>query len=365
MPKRVLILANSSTPSDVYHQIAHDTMPRIDYLDLRDRLHADLIDHTIYRHRLYNAIEPVERAMRLDWGLAAYAICHWHGYDAVLTLSEDVGLPLAFLLRLLRRPVRHVMVVHSILSARKKLMVKMLNVLGGIDAVVSLTQATARQVIQTYHLSPTQVMTVIDGADERFWRPQPHIQPDPRLALSIGQARRDYSTLLQAIAGLPLRLHLHASSQWYIQYKTKMGEPPANITFGNFLPYPCMRDLYSSAGFVVVPLQPDAHHSAGSATIKESMAMGKAVIVSSTGGAEDYVEHGKSGLIVPPGDVQALRQAIEMLVQNPGLAQEMGRYARQIVERRMTHEHKIAPLAQLVFAETKSVIGDFRFLILD
>jgi glycosyltransferase involved in cell wall biosynthesis len=40
------------------------------------------------------------------------------------------------------------------------------------------------------------------------------------------------------------------------------------------------------------------------------MAMGKLVVVTDCLGVRDYVEDGETGLVVPPGDVDALREAL-------------------------------------------------------
>jgi glycosyltransferase involved in cell wall biosynthesis len=56
----------------------------------------------------------------------------------------------------------------------------------------------------------------------------------------------------------------------------------------------------------------------------EAAAVGKPVIASDTGGLRDVVVHGESGLLVPPGDRHALRQAVERLLGDPALRERMG-----------------------------------------
>jgi glycosyltransferase involved in cell wall biosynthesis len=72
--------------------------------------------------------------------------------------------------------------------------------------------------------------------------------------------------------------------------------------------------------------------SAGFSAVLEACAAGRAVIASDTAGMREIVQHGETGLLVPTGDVQALRQAIERLWTLPDLAKEMGLAARQFVE---------------------------------
>jgi len=49
----------------------------------------------------------------------------------------------------------------------------------------------------------------------------------------------------------------------------------------------------------------------------EAMGYGKPVIASSAGGIVDIVADGETGLLVPPGDAEALAQAIRRAMDNP------------------------------------------------
>ncbi len=60
----------------------------------------------------------------------------------------------------------------------------------------------------------------------------------------------------------------------------------------------------------------------------ESMAAGTAVVATRAGVFETLVEDGKTGLIVDIGDVDALTAAIEKLMADPALAEEMGQAGR-------------------------------------
>ena len=64
----------------------------------------------------------------------------------------------------------------------------------------------------------------------------------------------------------------------------------------------------------------------------EAMAMGKPVIASEAGGLADLVEHGKTGLLVAPGDVGALRDAMTLLMRDEALRCEMATEAAERVK---------------------------------
>ncbi len=62
--------------------------------------------------------------------------------------------------------------------------------------------------------------------------------------------------------------------------------------------------------------------------VHEGMSRGKAVIGTRPGGHEDMIEDGKNGLLVPSGDVEALREAMQRLVASPAERERLGAQAR-------------------------------------
>jgi len=71
----------------------------------------------------------------------------------------------------------------------------------------------------------------------------------------------------------------------------------------------------------------------------ESMACGTPVICTNVGSMPEIVEDRVTGLIVPPNDPSALRQAIRFLREHPAIASEMGEHGRQRILQRFTWKH--------------------------
>ena len=132
---------------------------------------------------------------------------------------------------------------------------------------------------------------------------------------------------------------------------------PPNVSVGSF-DYVGMRQLYSAARFVVVPLL-EVDFQAGVTVILEAMAMGKAVIVSGTRGQTDVLRDLRNdgrgpiarewwpsfletssfaetlgrlatGFYVTPGDPDELRGSIQYLLDHPEVAEELGRNGRRV-----------------------------------
>lgn len=75
-------------------------------------------------------------------------------------------------------------------------------------------------------------------------------------------------------------------------------------------------------------VQPSLNEGMGRALI-EAMAAGRPVVASRTGGIPAIVEDRKTGLLVPPGDPDALAAAIAELIEHPEWARALGRAARE------------------------------------
>jgi glycosyltransferase involved in cell wall biosynthesis len=81
----------------------------------------------------------------------------------------------------------------------------------------------------------------------------------------------------------------------------------------------------------------------------EAMATGTPVVASRIGGLTDIVEDGVTGVLVPPGDVQALAAAMRRLVDDPALRGRMGERGRERVGR--FRERVVVPRFERVYED--------------
>jgi glycosyltransferase involved in cell wall biosynthesis len=98
---------------------------------------------------------------------------------------------------------------------------------------------------------------------------------------------------------------------------------------------------------VAIATKPNVHVS-GITAILEAMACGKAVIASHTEGMQDYVSHNVNGVLVPPGNPDALAEAIGDLLRDPARAQALGAAGRQSVEAIFNTREQARRLADIV-----------------
>ena len=78
--------------------------------------------------------------------------------------------------------------------------------------------------------------------------------------------------------------------------------------------------------------------------VLESYACSKPVVATRVGGLQDIVSHGKTGLLIKPGDVKELSSAIFTLLNDDKTRINMGMYARRVVEEKFSLEKMVGML---------------------
>ena len=112
------------------------------------------------------------------------------------------------------------------------------------------------------------------------------------------------------------------------------------------LPHPVAIEALRRAAFTVAPsLLPE---SFGIVAL-EAAAAGKPTVASAIGGLTDVVVDGETGLLAPPGDAAALRDAIARLIADPALRERLGAAARE--RSRLFGRDRIVPRFEAAYAE--------------
>lgn len=157
-----------------------------------------------------------------------------------------------------------------------------------------------------------------------------------------GNSLRDHGPLVAAAAEVDVPVTIASSA-------IPDGELPPNVTAGPVSPER-YDELFRNAGVVVVALEPRADRSAGQQTYLNAMVLGKPVIVPDALGVDEYVTNGKTGLVVPPGDPAALRDALRWLLDpaNAVAVEAMTERARSVALDRFGPDEYVRRLLEVV-----------------
>jgi glycosyltransferase involved in cell wall biosynthesis len=106
-------------------------------------------------------------------------------------------------------------------------------------------------------------------------------------------------------------------------------------------------ELLAASDLFVLPSQSEAFPNG----LVEAMAAGLPSIASDVGGIPELVQHGRNGLLVPPGDVAALAAALVRLLDDADYARRLGDAARDTIETRYSFERMVTAFEQLYLSE--------------
>jgi glycosyltransferase involved in cell wall biosynthesis len=217
-------------------------------------------------------------------------------------------------------------------------------------AVVSLAASQRDELAELADVAAERAAVVQYGVDHRFFTPAEET-PRERLVLAVGRdLARDYATFLAAVRGLDARAIVLA-----VRERNLAGlDIPSNVEVRESVPWAELRGLYARAGCVVTPLRradyPYGSEASGVSALLEAEAMAAPIVATSRPVVREYLTHGESALLVPPEDREALRTAIQSLLDDPELARALGRAGRRRVAGRHTMDDMAAGLAPLLEA---------------
>ncbi len=225
-----------------------------------------------------------------------------------------------------------------------------------VKAVVCVADAVRDVVIRTAGVRPGRAITVHAGTDVTRFDPA-CAEPDRvRAELGIGPdtllvgtvSARDWKgwhEVLAALAELARTLPgLHdlvagcepeASRHEVERTAARLGLGGRCKVLGRRTDMP---DLLAACDVVV-----DAswHGTGITGTIREAMALERAVIATDYGGNAELVIHDENGLLIPPQDHPALVAALNRLLTDPALCTRLGRAARPRVVKLFSTAHRL------------------------
>ncbi len=222
--------------------------------------------------------------------------------------------------------------------------------LQGLDFVGFFGPADREQAIERFGVPRERTGILRFGVDLEFWKPAAEMGGAG--VFSIGSdPNRDFQTLVDADVDCPVR----------IVTRLPVTVPPArrniSVTEGSFAQAALsdleLRSAYQGADVVVAPLK-DVFQPTGYSVTLQAMACARPVVLSRIKGlwTPELLVDGENCLLVPPGDPQALAQAVRRLRTDPALARRIGEAGRHTVEQHFSIAHAEQSLIELIEAAT-------------
>jgi glycosyltransferase involved in cell wall biosynthesis len=352
---KVLSVATAGLHADQLQDVDHVHYPRVDYIELQHLLNVETIDYSAYNQdytgRLFRRLET---QLRSDIYIAM--IGWWKGRDfpLVFAWSERAGIPFALYRKFIPFKNRFVSMFQC-WSERQELVVTKLGLFSAMDQIIVHCSSMRENFIRL-GAPEDRVKLVHYSIDQEFFSPLSDVEPSEDMIMSIGEPRsRDYSSLFQAVDKLPVKLTVAGYGHWYAREKNgSVNVPaPANVHTTSHLSQLELRRMYARAQFLVLPIR-DLIYSAGATASLEAGSMARAVVAFRSRGITDYIIDGETGILVEPGNVSAMRDAIQYLLANPGEAKRMGQNARQRIVEQFNLETYVGNIADVLAENEKA-----------
>ena len=272
-------------------------------------------------HEMYSGLD-LARTLRM--------LARWRRYDAIVGIGDAVAFFLVQVKRLLRLR-KPIVLIDPALShnypRRQRLQDR---ILPHVDKVIVFGRAQLDYLRERYG-DRVNAVFVPHRIDSSFYSPgEPAKCSQVAEVLSVGEdASRDFSTLIQA---------MKLCQQWgrddlrcTIKTPLPFSNLPSNVELRrDRVSWIGLRDMYRRASVVALPLK-DSIHAGGINTLLESMAVGRPVVTSASRGILDYVENGRTALLVEPENPKEMAHAILRLIDDSELSNRLGNAARETV----------------------------------
>lgn len=202
--------------------------------------------------------------------------------------------------------------------------------LSATEHCLANTERIAAQLARRFGVAPDGV--VAPGVDVDRFAPDatPAVESDAPVVLFVGRVERSKGVfeLVDAVAGLSADATCHVVGDGphepALRAHVADRELEASVRFHGVVPHEELHRYYAAADVVC---NPSHYESLGIANL-EALACGRALVATRLAAVEAYVTHGESGLLVPPGDVDALRRALDRALDSPALRERLGRAGR-------------------------------------
>lgn len=197
-----------------------------------------------------------------------------------------------------------------------------------MDLWISGSHESAEAVARTFNMDREKMRVIYDGVDEDVFKLDDETRKVPRRLIFVGNTedrKKGILYLMRAMSMLPDDVTLmvvDGCSKWkfFANFLVEKFNLQGRVEFLARIPAEQLAEEYRKSEISVVP----SVYEGFGLPAAEAMACGVPVVASDGGALPEVVGLDGDGIVVPKKNANALVEAINRLLDNPGLRQEMG-----------------------------------------
>lgn len=234
----------------------------------------------------------------------------------------------------------------SINACLTALFLKAQNISTKVDKFVCASNAMRELAIES-GISSDKVTVVNNFISDFYFEHKPNYK-NKGYFLYVGRISKEkgINYLIDAFAKLPKEIELHIVGEGREKENLMRQAEKLNLTNVSFIEPKYGEDLIDEYQNCIASIIPSIWLEAFGLTIVESFSQGKPVIASNIGGMPEIIDK-NTGIIVEPGNVDEIAQAVLKLYSNPDLVIKMGEKARKKAESKYSSQVKYENLVKV------------------
>ena len=168
-------------------------------------------------------------------------------------------------------------------------------------------------------------------------------RPGPGEAIVTGgHSYRDYATLIEAVRGQPWTLRIGLPPSHVSRQVAAMAAGMDNVEIVPDWSFQAYWQAVADSRVFAMPITPGLQRCTADQTICNAMALGTIVVATDAMSARLYIEHGRTGFLVPEGDVEGWRRTLAHVHALPEAeAQAIRDAAREVASTRFSEEARL------------------------
>ena len=216
------------------------------------------------------------------------------------------------------------------------------------DALIAVSRYTVGELTELYGIEEEKIHVIYNGVDINKFKPRPDraelrrefgLEEEKKIVLFVGRLyhRKGLEILLRSIPPIiqefgDVKFAISGTGfkkkEQSLRELAKQLEIEDYVTFLGYVPDEKLPSLYSASDIFVLP----AIYENFPFAILEAQATGLPVVSTKVGGIPEFLADKENGFLIDPGDEKQLTQRVLTLLQDPKLAEEMGRRGRKLIE---------------------------------